>query len=116
MMMRRDFALMPLAAVLATLTVSAMPAAAQTVIKIGLINSYSGFVAQAADEMQKGIDLYVKEHEKDLPPGVKLDLIKRDDTSNPEVGKRLAQELITRDHVSCWPASSCRRSPPRSRR
>ena len=49
--------------------------------------------------MQKGIDLYVKEHEKDLPPGVKIELIKRDDTSNPEVGKRLAQELITRDHV-----------------
>ena len=33
------------------------------------------------------------------PPGVKIELIKRDDTSNPEVGKRLAQELITRDHV-----------------
>jgi len=71
---------------------------AQTV-KIGVINSYSGFVAQAADEMQKGIDLYVKLHEKDLPPGVKVELIKRDDTSNPEVGKRLAQELITRDQV-----------------
>ena len=28
-----------------------------------------------------------------------LEIIKRDDTSNPEVGKRLAQELITRDHV-----------------
>jgi branched-chain amino acid transport system substrate-binding protein len=71
---------------------------AQT-IKIGVINSYSGFVAQAADEMQKGIDLYVKLHEKDLPQGVKIELIKRDDTSNPEVGKRLAQELITRDQV-----------------
>jgi branched-chain amino acid transport system substrate-binding protein len=75
-----------------------MPAQAQTV-KIGIINSYSGFVAQAADEMQKGIDLYVKLHEKDLPAGVKVELIKRDDTSNPEVGKRLAQELITRDKV-----------------
>jgi branched-chain amino acid transport system substrate-binding protein len=73
-------------------------AQAQTV-KIGIINSYSGFVAQAADEMQKGMDLYVKLHEKDLPPGVKIELIKRDDTSNPEVGKRLAQELITRDQV-----------------
>lgn len=75
------------------------PAAAQTVVKIGLINSYTGFVAQAADEAQKGIDLYVKEHEKDLPAGVKIELLRRDDTSNPEVGKRLAQELITRDHV-----------------
>src|ERR1700690_4294529 len=77
---------------------AAVPAPAQT-IKIGIINSYSGFVAQAADEMQKGIDLYVKLHEKDLPAGVKVELVKRDDTSTPEVGKRLAQELITRDQV-----------------
>src|SRR6202040_3307198 len=78
---------------------SPAPVAAQTTVKIGIINSYSGFVAQAADEMQKGIDLYVKLHEKDLPAGVKVELVKRDDTSNPEVGKRLAQELITRDQV-----------------
>src|SRR6516162_1385394 len=84
-----------LAAVIASLPA---PLAAQTV-KVGLINSYTGFVAQAADEGQKGTDLYFKEHEKELPPGVKIELLKRDDTSNPEVGKRLAQELITRDHV-----------------
>jgi branched-chain amino acid transport system substrate-binding protein len=71
---------------------------AQTV-KVGLINSYTGFVAQPADQGQKGFDLYVKLHEKDLPPGLKIELLRRDDTSNPEVGKRLAQELITRDHV-----------------
>ena len=74
------------------------PLAAQTV-KVGLINSFTGFVAQPADQGQKGTDLYFKEHEKDLPPGVKIEILKRDDTSNPEVGKRLAQELITRDHV-----------------
>jgi branched-chain amino acid transport system substrate-binding protein len=84
-----------LAAAAASLPV---PLAAQTV-KVGLINSYTGFVAQAADQGQKGTDLYFKEHEKELPPGVTLELLKRDDTSNPEVGKRLAQELITRDHV-----------------
>ena len=83
---------------LAACSLASAPLMAQTV-KIGLINSYTGFVAQAADEAQKGIDLYVKEHEKDLPPGVKIELLRRDDTSNPEVGKRLAQELITRDHV-----------------
>ena len=74
------------------------PLLAQTV-KVGLINSFTGFVAQPADQGQKGSDLYFKEHEKDLPPGVKIEILKRDDTSNPEVGKRLAQELITRDHV-----------------
>ena len=87
-------------AALAALTVaaSAVTASAQT-IKIGLINSYSGFLAQAGDQMQKGIDLYVKEHEKDLPAGVKIEIIKRDDAAAPETGKRVAQELITRDHV-----------------
>src|SRR5215472_7532361 len=75
-----------------------LPLAAQTV-KIGLINSYTGFVAQAADQGQKAIDLYLKLHEKDLPQGVKLEIIKRDDTSNPEIGKRLAQELVAREHV-----------------
>src|SRR5437667_7317861 len=84
----------------AAATVLALPAAsAQTVVRIGNISSYSGFVAQAADQAQKAVDLYVKEHEKDLPPGVKLEIIRRDDTSNPEVGKRLSQELITREHV-----------------
>lgn len=75
------------------------PAAAQT-IKIGMITSYSGFLAQAGDSMDKGFSLYLKLHEKDLPPGVKIELLRRDDTSDkPDVGKRLAQELITRDHV-----------------
>jgi branched-chain amino acid transport system substrate-binding protein len=76
----------------------AAPAAAQT-IKIGLINSSTGFLAQAGDEMEKGINLYVKTHEKDLPAGVKVELIRRDDTAAPEVGKRVAQELITRERV-----------------
>jgi len=77
----------------------AQPAAAQA-IKIGIVNSYTGFLAGAGDEMDKGIYLYVKTHQKDLPPGVTVELIKRDDTSAPDVGKRLAQELITRDQVN----------------
>jgi branched-chain amino acid transport system substrate-binding protein len=75
------------------------PASAQTVVKIGIINSLSGFLAPGGDEMGKGIDLYQKVHEKDLPPGVTVELIRRDDTSEAEVAKRLAQEFITRDHV-----------------
>jgi branched-chain amino acid transport system substrate-binding protein len=88
-------------AALADVGLAFLPAtlSAQTV-KIGMINSYSGFVAQAADQMQKGIDLYVKLHEKELPAGVKLDILKRDDTSKPDAGKRLAQELIARDQVN----------------
>jgi branched-chain amino acid transport system substrate-binding protein len=73
-------------------------APAQT-IKIGLINSNTGFLAQQGDQMDKGIRLSVKTHEKDLPPGVKVELIRRDDTAAAEVGKRMAQELITRERV-----------------
>ncbi len=98
-MARKAWGLLLAAVAGSALALLPLPAAAQTVVKIGLINSYTGFVAQAADEAQKAIDLYLKLHEKDLPPGVKLEIIKRDDTSSPEVGKRLAQELIARDHV-----------------
>jgi branched-chain amino acid transport system substrate-binding protein len=87
-----------IAAALLTAVFNASSSSAQT-IKIGLINSYSGFLAQAGDQMQKGIDLYVKEHEKELPPGVKIELIRRDDGAVPDTGKRLAQELITREQV-----------------
>jgi len=75
-------------------------AAAQTVVKVGVINTYSGPEAQTGDMIDKGIKLYVKEHQKELPPGVTVELVVRDDTGpNPEVAKRVAQELITREHV-----------------
>src|SRR5215468_7066944 len=92
-----DFAV-AVAAVAGISIAAGTPAQAQT-IKIGLINSNTGFLAQAGDEMEKGISLYVKTHEKDLPPGVKVELVRRDDTAAPEVGKRVAQELITRERV-----------------
>ena len=75
-------------------------ASAQTVVKIGVINSRSGFLAAPGDEMQKGIDLFAKTHMTELPDGVSIDVINRDDGSSPEVGKRLAQELITREKVN----------------
>jgi branched-chain amino acid transport system substrate-binding protein len=78
----------------------AAPAWAETV-KVGIILTYSGPAASLGDQIDKGMSLYVKEHEKDLPQGVQVELVRRDDTGpNPEVAKRLAQELITRDHVN----------------
>jgi len=84
-------------ALLAAFALTCATAPAQTV-KIGMINTYSGPLAAAGEQMDRGAKLYMKLHEKDLPPGVTIELIKRDDTGpNPEVAKRLAQELITRD-------------------
>ena len=75
------------------------PASAQTV-KIGVILTYSGPDAALGEQIDHAIDLYTKLHEKDLPPGVKVELIKRDDTGvNPANAKRLAQELVLRDQV-----------------
>jgi branched-chain amino acid transport system substrate-binding protein len=75
-------------------------ASAQTV-KVGVILTYSGPQALLGDQIEKGLNLYVKLHEKELPAGVKLELIRRDDTGpNPDVAKRLAQELVTRDKVN----------------
>lgn len=83
----------------ATIALASAAANAQTV-KLGIIDSYSGPMAGVGEQLDRGIRLYMKQHEKDLPPGVKLEIVRRDDTGpNPEVAKRLAQELITRDHV-----------------
>jgi branched-chain amino acid transport system substrate-binding protein len=77
----------------------AVPASAQTV-KIGLINTYSGPMASNGDQIEKAINLFMKLGQCKLPAGVKLEIIKRDDTGiNPETAKRLAQELIVRDKV-----------------
>ena len=86
-------------ALLGAFALTCATALAQTV-KIGMVNTYSGPLAAAGEQMDRGSKLYMKLHEKDLPPGVTIELIKRDDTGpNPEVAKRLAQELITRDKV-----------------
>ncbi len=86
-------------AAVAALVLGAAPASAQTV-KVGVVLTYSGPQASLGDQIDKGFSLFIKEHTKDLPPGVKVELVKRDDTGpNPEVAKRLATELVTRDHV-----------------
>jgi branched-chain amino acid transport system substrate-binding protein len=75
------------------------PASAET-IKIGMILTYSGRDAALGEQIDRAVDLFVKLHEKDLPPGVKVELVKRDDTGvNPDLAKRLAQELVLRDKV-----------------
>jgi branched-chain amino acid transport system substrate-binding protein len=91
-----------MAAIAAAVLVAALafPAAAQTV-KIGVITTYSGPLAPPGISMDKGLTLYAKLHSKDLPKGVTVEIVRRDDTGiAPDVAKRLAQELITRDHVN----------------
>ena len=81
------------------LALIATTAAAQT-IKVGLVTTTSGVYATLGDQIDKAIKLYQKENANKLPPGVKIELIVRDDTGPvPDVGKRVTQELIQRDKV-----------------
>jgi branched-chain amino acid transport system substrate-binding protein len=82
------------------LAVFATLVGAQT-IKVGFITSYTGLNGNLGPYMERAVRLYIKQHEKELPPGVKIELITRDDTGpNPDKAKQLAQELIVRDKVN----------------
>ncbi|BDW10659.1 ABC transporter substrate-binding protein [Polynucleobacter sp. SHI8] len=75
-------------------------ASAQTV-KIGFMGTYSGPGAAQGDQLDKGVKLFIKLNGDKLPPGVKVEIITRDDTGpNPDVAKRVAQELIVREKVN----------------
>ena len=72
---------------------------AQQTVKIGLIMAYSGQFADAATQMDNAIKLYVKQH-GDTVAGKKIEIIRKDTGGpNPDVAKRLAQELVVRDKV-----------------
>jgi branched-chain amino acid transport system substrate-binding protein len=72
---------------------------AQQTVKIGLIMAYSGQFADTAAQMDNGIKLYMKQH-GDTVAGKKIEIIRKDTGGpSPDVAKRLAQELIVRDHV-----------------
>ncbi|HEV7346598.1 MAG TPA: ABC transporter substrate-binding protein [Devosia sp.] len=74
-------------------------AVAQETVKIGVILPYSGPFADAANQLQAGIDLYLAEHGNEVA-GKTIEIIKRDTGGPaPDVARRLAQELVVRDNV-----------------
>jgi branched-chain amino acid transport system substrate-binding protein len=87
-------------AVLATLALLAAPAAlAQEPVKVGIVAPFSGVAADYGKQMEGGIKAWFKLH-GDTVNGRKILLLIRDTTGpNPEIAKRLAQELVTRDKV-----------------
>jgi branched-chain amino acid transport system substrate-binding protein len=78
---------------------SATAGHAQDTVKIGLIISYSGQFADTAAQMDNAIKLYVKQH-GDTVAGKKIEFVRKDTGGiAPDVAKRLAQELVVRDHA-----------------
>ncbi len=85
----------------ALLAAAALPnaASAQGTVKIGVISAYSGQFADTAAQIDNGIKLYMKQH-GDTVAGKKIEIIRKDTGGpNPDVAKRLAQELVVRDNV-----------------
>ena len=75
------------------------PAYGQNTIKVGVIAAFSGPFADYGSQIEAGMKAYMKEH-GDSVAGKKVELITRDTKGPaPEVAKRFAQELITRDKV-----------------
>lgn len=88
-----------LAAFLAMIAPAAHTAHAEDTIKIGVISQFSGQFADFGQEIGNGIQTYIREH-GDKVAGKKIEILIRDQAGpNPERGKALAQELITRDKV-----------------
>jgi branched-chain amino acid transport system substrate-binding protein len=85
----------------AALAAGLLPAGAQAqgTVKIGVISAYSGQFADTAAQIDNGIKLYMKQH-GDSVAGKKIEIIRKDTGGpNPDVAKRLAQELVVRDGV-----------------
>ena len=87
------------AAVVGVLSAGAPGVHAQETIKIGVIAPFSGPFADYGKQMEGGMKAYMKQH-GDTVAGKKIELILKDTTGpSPEIAKRLAQELVTRDKV-----------------
>jgi branched-chain amino acid transport system substrate-binding protein len=72
---------------------------AQESIKIGVLVSYSGMGALGGQQTDAAIKLFQQKF-GDSPGGKKIEFIRRDTGGpNPEVAKRLVQEVVTRDKV-----------------
>ncbi|MGF6544772.1 ABC transporter substrate-binding protein [Paraburkholderia youngii] len=78
---------------------SSVVAHADDVVKIGLIVPMSGPFASTGRQVDAAVKLYMAQH-GDTVAGKKIQVILKDDTNVPDTTKRLAQELIVKDHVS----------------
>jgi branched-chain amino acid transport system substrate-binding protein len=83
----------------AVLWLGATGALAQATVKIGVVAEFSGPFADYGQQIVGGMRAYLKLN-GEVFAGKKIDIVIRDTTgAAPDVAKRLAQELITRDQV-----------------
>jgi branched-chain amino acid transport system substrate-binding protein len=97
MMQAKRFVRTALAAIL--VLAGGSPAIAQETVKIGVVAEFSGPFADYGAQIVGGMRTYLKLN-GEVFGGKKIELIMRDTTgAAPDIAKRLAQELVTRDNV-----------------
>jgi len=75
------------------------PSWAEDVVRVGVIGEFSGAFAIYGQQSRRAIELFMKEH-GDKAGSTRVEVVYRDTTGlNPEVSRRAAQELVTREHV-----------------
>ncbi|MBM3646311.1 MAG: ABC transporter substrate-binding protein [Alphaproteobacteria bacterium] len=77
----------------------AMPAMAQTPIKIGFISTFSGPQAAIGEDMRRSVEL-AKEHLGGKMGGRPFEIIYEDDQFKPDVGKQKSEKLVQQDKVN----------------
>jgi branched-chain amino acid transport system substrate-binding protein len=79
-------------------SIAAGGASAQETIKIGAVQSMTGAFNSVGKQVMAGARLYLQEHGFTIA-GNKIEILLKDDTGLPDIGKRLAQDLIVNDKV-----------------
>lgn len=88
-------------AALIGLALAIMPARAEDTIKIGLVAALSGGSAKSGEGITRGLSVAIDEvNAEGGVLGRKLELVRRDDESNPSKGQIAARELIDQEKVA----------------
>src|SRR5258705_761974 len=78
-----------------------LPAQAQETLKLGLVAAMSGQSAKSGEAIVRGLSIAVDEiNARGGLLGKKLELVARDDESNPAKGATAARELVQREKVA----------------
>src|SRR5262245_47478154 len=83
----------------AALALTALPAAAQETVKVGLILPLSGPFAPTGRQIEAGARTFMQ-HNGDTVAGKKIELIVKDDANVAENTQRIAREMIVNDKIN----------------
>ncbi|MFC0238931.1 ABC transporter substrate-binding protein [Rhodopseudomonas telluris] len=86
-----------------SLALAAVPAWAQETVKVGLVAAMSGQSAKSGEAIVRGLSLAIDDiNAKGGVLGKKVELVVRDDESNPAKGVIAARELVQREKVVAY--------------